>query len=76
MHISLTTLALAAGFIASSYTAYAISENEIPADIPVSSLLSSAQSQATLAVKVRFPPRRVILVAAVYMNPAKVQWTG
>ena len=33
-----------AGLIASPYTVYAFSENEIPADIPVSSLLSSTQS--------------------------------
>lgn len=44
MHISLATLALAAGLLASPYTAYALSEQDIPADIPVSSLLSSAQS--------------------------------
>lgn len=44
MHIRLTTLALAAGLLACPYAAYALSEQEIPADIPVSSLLSSAQT--------------------------------
>lgn len=44
MHIRLPTLALAASLLACPYAAYALNEQEIPADIPVSSLLSSAQS--------------------------------
>ena len=44
MHIRLPALAIAAGLLTCPYAAYALSEQEIPADIPVSSLLSSAQS--------------------------------
>lgn len=44
MHICLATLAVAAGLLVCPFTAYALSEQDIPADVPVSSLLSSAQT--------------------------------
>lgn len=44
MHIPFSAIAVAAGMLASPYAVAALSEGDIPADIPVSSLLSSAQA--------------------------------
>lgn len=45
MHIPFSTLAVAAGLLASSpFAAYALTEQDIPADTPVSTLLTSAQT--------------------------------
>lgn len=44
MHIPFSAIAVAAGMLASPYAVAALSERDIPADIPVSSLLSSAQA--------------------------------
>ncbi|KAK7943234.1 DnaJ domain-containing protein [Apiospora aurea] len=44
MHVPLSTLALAASILSSSGLIEALSASEIPADTPISSLLSSAQA--------------------------------